>query len=102
MYIRCSCQVKEEINFEPSKPVFAKVVKETFENSNFGVIRCFAIVFNLNNKVNNIGYFLFLIIILVHLPLFIYYFIYGTQSIISFVYKDMNKYNYISNIKHLL
>ena len=99
MYIRCSCQVKEEINFEPSKPVFTKVVKETFENSNFGVIRCFAIVFNLNNKVNNIGFFLFLIIILVHLPLFIYYFIYGTQSIVSFVYKDMNKYNYISKYK---
>ena len=99
MYVRCSCQVKEEINFEPSKPVFTKVVKETFENSNFGVIRCFAIVFNLNNKVNNIGFFLFLIIIIVHLPLFIYYFIYGTQSIVGFVYKDMNKYNYISKYK---
>jgi len=99
MYIRCSCQVKEEINFEPSKPVFTKVVKETFENSNFGVIRCFSIVFNLNNKINNIGFFLFLIIILAHLPLFIYYFIYGTQSIVSFVYKDMNKYNYISKYK---
>ena len=99
MYIRCSCQVKEEINFEPSKPIFTKVVKETFENSNIGVIRCFAIVFNLNNKVNNIGFFLFLIIILVHLPLFVYYFIYSTQSIISFVYKDMQKFNYISKYK---
>ena len=99
MYIRCSCQVKEEINFEPSKPIFTKVIKETFENTNFGVIRCFKIVFNLNNKSNNIGFFLFLILILVHLPLFIYYFIYGTQSIVSFVYKEMHKYNYISKYK---
>ena len=99
MYVRCSCQVKEEINFEPSKPVFIKVVKETFENSNFGVLRCFPLVFSLNNKVNNIGFFIFLVSILAHIPLFVYYFIYGTQSIVSFVYKDMHKHNYISKYK---
>ena len=99
MYVRCSCQVKEEINFEPSKPVFTKVIKETFENSNFGVLRCFPLVFSLNNKVNNIGFFIFLVSILAHIPLFVYYFIYGTQSIVSFVYKDMHRHNYISKYK---
>ena len=99
MFIRCSCKVKEEVNFEPSKPIFAQVIKETFENSNFGVIRCFTLVFNLNNKVNNIGFFLFLIFIFIQIPLFIYYFINGNQSIISFIYRDMNKYNYISKYK---
>ena len=94
MIVTCSCQIKTEMNFEVTKPVFSEIILETFENSNFGVMKCYNLVFRLKNKFSNIGFLLFLILIIFHIPLFIYYIIYGIKPIIIFINEEMKKYNY--------
>ena len=98
MIITCSCQVKIEINTKVTEPDFKTVFKDTFTESNFGVIKCFNLVFNLKNKKHNIGFMIFSVFILFHIICFIYYFIYGIKSIILFVYKEMDKNNYLPKI----
>ena len=98
MLITCSCQVKIEINTKVSEPDFKTVFKDTFKESNFGVIKCFNLVFSLKNKKHNIGFMIYLVFILFHIICFIYYFIFGIKSIILFVYKEMDKNNYFSKI----
>ena len=101
MSVTCSCQVKTEINFEVSEPVFGKMVEETFKNSNFGVILCYKLVFDFKNKGKNIGFWIFLIFVSIHILCFIYYLIYNIKSVKIFVYKEMLKYNYLINISRI-
>jgi len=98
LLITCSCQVKMEINTKVVEPNFKTVFQDTFKESNFGVIKCFNLVFSLKNKVHNIGFMLFLVFIIFHIICFIYYFIFGIKSIVLFVIKEMDKNNYIPKI----
>ena len=98
MSITCSCHVKTELNLEVSKPVFGKIVEDTFKNSNFGVIKCYSLVFDFKIKQNNIGFWIFLIFVLIHISCFIYYFIYGMKSLRIFVYKEMYKFKFFINL----
>ena len=50
MSVICSCQIKSEINTQVSPPVFSEIVQDTFKDSNIGVIRCYKLVFNFDNK----------------------------------------------------
>ena len=50
MSIACSCQIKTEIIYEISTPVFTEIVQDTFKDSNFGVIRCYKLVFSFDNN----------------------------------------------------
>ena len=95
MSVTCSCNIKTEINTEVSPPVFGEIVEDTFKDSNFGVIRCYNLVFSLDNKLHNIGFLILLLFVLAHIICFIIYFISGINSIVIFVQKEMEKNNYI-------
>ena len=95
MTVKCQCNVKEEIDIEEKPPIFSQIVKNSFADSNFGVIRCFNKVFCLTDKINNIGFWISIIIISIHIPLFIIFFIYKLNSIKVFIFKEMEKNNYI-------
>ena len=99
MSVVCSCQVKTEINTIVSKPTYGGIIIDTFTNSNFGVIKCYKLVFSSNNKIYNIGFLIFVILLIFNIFLFIYYFIFQIKSIQIFVYKEMeiNKYITINN-----
>ena len=96
MSISCSCKVKTDINIDIEPPVFGHIVEDTFIYSNFGVIKCYNFVFNFNNKNHNFGFLVFLFLTITHIPLYIYYFIYKIKSIKLFIYKEMQKNNYLS------
>ena len=100
MLVTCSCEVKTEINIEVSEPVFGEIIKDSFRDSNFGVIKCYNLVFSFKNKGKNIGFLLFLFLVIFNIILFIKYLICGIKDIILFVYKEMEKNNYISVIHH--
>ena len=95
MSVICSCKIKTEINTEVSSPEFGEIIVDTFKDSNVGVIRCYNLVFSLDNKLHNIGFLIFLIFVIIHIICFLLYFICGIKSIILFVYKEMEKNNYI-------
>ena len=99
MTVICSCQIKTELNVKVSEPVFKTIIEDSFKNSNFGVILCYNLVFNLDYK-RNIGFWIFLCLIFCNIILFIIYFIYGINSIKIYVFQEMRKNNYILNIGH--
>ena len=95
MTVVYSCSVKTEINTKTSEPKFSNMIEDTFENSNFGVIKCYKLVFNLKNKNQNIGFVLFLIFFISNIICIILYLFTGIGSIRLFVYKEMEKNNYL-------
>ena len=97
MSVICSCTIKTEINTEIYEISFWKIFQSTFKNSNFGVIRCYNLVFTLN-KLNNIGFFIFSFFVFAHIICFILFFIYGIKSIVLFIFNEMNKNKYITKI----
>ncbi len=94
--VTCSCQIKEQVNTEVSKPVFTDVFIDTFKDSNFGVIRCYELVFDFGIKLHNIGFLVFFVLVIFHAICYIYYFVTGIKSITIFVYKEMSKNNYLT------
>ena len=94
MTITCNCSIKTEIEIE--EPTFNKIIFGIFEDSTIGVIKCYKLVFNLNKK-NNIGFWIFSIFILFHIPSIIHYMIFGIVSIKKYIKEEMIKYHYLEN-----
>ena len=98
MSVTCSCQVKTEINVEVSEPALTEMVQTTFKDSNFGVIRCYNLVFSLDYKLKNIGFLFFSFFIIGNIICIVFFLFSGTKSILEFVLKEMNKNDYISKV----
>ena len=96
MTIACNCSIKTEIEVVVEEPTFNKIIFGIFEDSTIGVIKCYKLVFNLNKK-NNIGFWMFLIFILFHIPSIIHYMIFGIVSIKKYIKEEMIKYHYLEN-----
>ena len=65
-----------------------------FEDSTFGVIKCYKNVFDITNKKDNIGFWVFSVIIICHIPLYIMFFLKGISPIKEFIINEMKKYHY--------
>ena len=98
--VQCKCKIKTEINVDVNPPVFREIIANSFKDSNFGVIKCFNQVFKLSNKLTNAGFMIALIIILLHIPLFIIYFYQKLKSVQDFVFKEMEKNNYLNKMNN--
>ena len=98
--VTCSCQVKTEIDTEVPEHAFGKIIKSTFEDSNFGVIKCYKLVFRLESKFQNMGFLVSLFFLVAHVICFIYFIFTGIKSIVIFVIKEMHKNNYITKINN--
>ena len=94
MAINCNCKVKQEVNDELEKGNFDKYIEKTFLDSNFGVIKCYNLVFNLKGKLDNYGFFLFGILTLIHIPIYILYFINGINPVKNYIIKEMSDKGY--------
>jgi len=97
--VSCSCSVitddsEDDDEAENLKEIFLGL----FENSTFGVVKCYKLVFGSSNKVTNIGFWLFLIIIIGHIPLYVLFFKDGTLLIKKYIRNEMEKYHYLINI----
>ena len=96
--VTCKCSVKTNANTEIEKPKLDQIIRDSFTDSNLGVIKCYNLVFSMNNKIKNIGFCIFTFLIFIHIPLFIYYFIFNISSIRTFIFAEMNKYHYSYNV----
>ena len=96
----CNCKVKQGVDSEIKEGNFENYVENSFLESNFGVIKCFNLVFNLKGKLNNYGFWIFGIMTIIHLPIYILYCINGLNPIKHYINKEMIKEGYIAkNIK---
>ena len=91
--IICSCSIKTEVDTVIEMPEIYTVILDTFTDSNFGVIKCYSLVFK-TDKLDNIGFWIFTILVLVHIPIFILYFIHNINPIQKYITDELKKFNY--------
>ena len=80
MTIECNCNVKTKIETKIEELNYNKMVSDLFKYSTIGVIKCYKLVFY-NNKKDNIGFWIFLILIIIQMPFIIKYIIFRDKSI---------------------
>lgn len=97
MTISCDCKVKDNISTVVS-PLNLDQIIET--PSNFEVIKCYNLVFSWDGKLKNIGFWIFLILVLAHGPLLFHYFSKGINPIRTYVLNEMAEYGYIKDNKN--
>ena len=95
MTIECQCNVKTEISTEIEKLEFSTAVKSTFQYSNFFIISCYNLLFDLNNIKSNFGFFIILALITCQIPFLIHFSIIGLKHMKEFVDKEMEKNNFL-------
>jgi hypothetical protein len=98
VYVNCICNVKQDISKEIKEGNF-KIFLKPFLYTNFGIIKCYKLVFGIEGKLKNIGFWLFGILILFHIPIYIYYFKDKINPIKIYVDGEMVKFEYKSQIK---
>ena len=103
--ITCKCSIKTKLESKIKPLRFDNILLDLITDSSFGVIKCYNLVFNFKTKLENIGFLIFSLLILIHIPIIIHYIIYTITSITKYILYEMKKNNYISNInnpnKHL-
>ena len=95
----CICKVKQEVNSENESPNFQSYIQNTFFYTNFGVVKCFNLVFSLKGKLENFGFFIFGSLIIIHIPLYILYLIKGITPVSKYITIEMDNKGYTSKIK---
>ena len=98
MTISCNCKVKNSINANETT-LNMKKIDEIKTESNFGLIKCYNLVFSFDGKPKNIGFWIFFILAITHIPLLIFYFSKGITPIKHYLLKEMSKYGYITSDK---
>ena len=96
--ILCNCKVKSNISTDESQLNFEQFDDIEIE-SNFGLVKCYKLVFSLEGKLNNIGFWIFLVLVLVHIPLLFSFFRKGLKPVKEYLLKEMKEYGYIKDKK---
>ena len=97
MSANCICKVKQEVNTKLEQGNFKTYIKSAFLESNFGVIKCYNLVFSLKGKLYNYGFWIFGIMILLHIPIYILYCINGINPVKNYIIKEMFNKGYEPN-----
>ena len=97
MSVNCNCKVKQEASSEPEKGNFASSITSAFLDSNFGVIKCYKLVFSLKGKLKNAGFWIFVIFIIFQITIYIYYCYTGILPIKKYIEKEMKENGYKVN-----
>ena len=99
MNIICNCNIQgnDNTNLVNITPLLYEQPKDiSFFDSNIGVIKCYNLVFSLNNKANNIGFIIFSLLFLLYLIFMICYWIKGIKPIVNYLYDEMVKSGYLN------
>ena len=94
--VSCSCSVSTNDTDDDNEEANIKeIILNLFEDSTFGVVKCYKLVFSFTNKKKNIGFWVFLCIIIINIPLYVLFFINGINPIKKFVEAEMELYHYL-------
>ena len=94
----CICEVKNNITFNDSSLQLSLLDQIEIE-SNFKIIKCYKLVFSLDEKLNNIGFLIFLVLILTYIPFLTNTIIKGIKPIKEYILNEMIKNGYIQEQK---
>ena len=93
--VTCHCSVKTNTDITEKPFRLDTLIRNSFEDSNIAVMKCYNLVFNFKNKSRNIGFWIFTVLTALHIPNFIYYFIYNITPIRKFIFNEMSKFHYL-------
>lgn len=96
--ISCSCSINHLENIksnEENQPILKKKILSKLQESTFGVIKCYKLVFT-KSKLRNIGFWTFCIELVCRCIFITNYFIYGISPIKKYINEEMIKYHYIA------
>ena len=93
----CNCKIKNEVDAEVKEGNFESSIESAFLDSNFGVIKCFNLVFGKEGKLKNSGFWIFAILTVLHIPAYTFLFINGINPVQSYISKEMSNKGYIVN-----
>ena len=100
---KCSCKVKQEIsNNYNQEGNFKSYILNSFLSSNFGVIKCYKLVFGIKGKLKNIGFLIYGIMVLFHIPLYITYCIKSVNPVKNYIDTEMNNNHYKVHTKETM
>ena len=95
--ISCSCSVadSDSDDDDDDETVNLKsIILSLFSDSTIGVVQCYKRVFQ-DDKTSNIGFWVFLVIIIAHIPLYFQFFKNGNSNTNNYINKEMEKYHYL-------
>jgi hypothetical protein len=99
--VTCECNIKDIINTTIRKRNYEfpnKYLGKT--TSNFEIWKCFKLVFSSDDKINNLGFWIFTFVLGVHVPLWLHYINSGVKPIHKFIIDSMTEYGYIISNKN--
>ena len=96
--ISCSCNVTDTDSDDDDDETanLKSIILSLFSDSTFGVVQCYKRVFQ-DDKTSNIGFWVFLVIIIAHIPLYVQFFMKGNSNIKNYIDQEMEKYHYLVN-----
>ena len=98
--VTCKCSLKTYIESTVEPPDLYVVIRDSFKDSNIAVLKCYKLVFSFKDKLQNIGFWIFTVLVFLHIPFIIYYCVYTIDPIKLYVYKEMEKFNYLIKTKN--
>lgn len=98
MTVVCDCKVKTNLDSNLGD-IAVNLFPYEEKNSNFKIIKCFNLVFSLKGKFHNIGFWIFLVLVMTHIPFLILYFRKGIDPVREYIIGQMEKYGYIEKPK---
>ena len=94
MTVSCDCKVKSNLTINESS-LNVEQLDDIDTDSNFALIKCYNLVFSLEGKLKNIGFWILLLLVVMHIPLLITYFYKGIKPIEKYLIDEMKKNGYI-------
>ena len=96
--VSCNCSIKIQADSVVEPPRLDKIIRDSFKDSNLAVMKCYNLVFGFKNKLQNIGFWIFSVLVFLHFLFFIYYSIFNITSIKRFIFIEMGKFHYSKKI----
>jgi hypothetical protein len=93
----CNCKTKQNYNEEIKLSEDEQFKEISLLDSNIGVIKCYKLVFSFKDKLKNIGFWIFTILLIINLILLILYIFKGINPIKKYLLNEMIKYGYLKN-----
>ena len=94
MAVLCNCSVKEDINVKELN-FDLKKYEINKKNTNFKITKCYDSFFSIKDNLKNLGFWIFLILILLHIIFFILFCCLGIKPFKLYIEENMAKCGYI-------
>ena len=96
LLVACNCKISENISLEIRPLSYEDFEDVSFFDSNIDIFQCYNLVFSFENKKDNIGFWVFNILLISYIVSICFYFFKGIKPTMNYVFNEMVKYGYLN------